>query len=215
MGAAPAARVSAQMPMSEMQSSMVDVGFAVGGAQLAADHRRMLAQAVEGLLPWLAGLPGAAVHRLRMVPGGAQGALLSRRTRLTLRVPRERASDVQALAGSLLCLGDQALSLGPAQLHELLPHNTLYAYLVAWPDADEAAFILAMNQELSILGVACRPICGRHQVVEGGAIEGFSLMLDGLSVAHSLRVLESGLGPHRRLGCGVFVPHKSATAVGG
>lgn len=200
--------------MSELRSDMVDVGFALGGAELAADHRRMLAQVVEGLLPWLAGLPSAAVHRLKLVPGGAQGALLSRRTRLTLRVPRERTGEVQALAGTQLMLGAQSLSLGPAQLHELVPHNTLYAHLVAWPDADEAAFLQAMARELSDLGVACRPICGLHQVVEGGALQGFSLMLDGLSAAHSLRVLESGLGPHRRLGCGVFVPHKSAAAVG-
>jgi len=27
-------------------------------------------------------------------------------------------------------------------------------------------------------------------------------------------VLEHGLGAHRRLGCGMFVPHKSAAAVG-
>jgi hypothetical protein len=39
-------------------------------------------------------------------------------------------------------------------------------------------------------------------------------MLDGLNAAHSLRVLEAGLGPHRRLGCGLFVPHKSSVAVG-
>jgi hypothetical protein len=39
-------------------------------------------------------------------------------------------------------------------------------------------------------------------------------MLDGLTVEDSLRVLESGLGAHRRLGCGVFVAHRSAVAVG-
>jgi hypothetical protein len=43
---------------------------------------------------------------------------------------------------------------------------------------------------------------------------GFSLMLDALSPDHSLRMLEAGLGRHRRLGCGLFVPHRSAAAVG-
>jgi hypothetical protein len=51
-------------------------------------------------------------------------------------------------------------------------------------------------------------------VAEAGALQGFSLMLDGLSAAHALRLLETGMGPHRLLGCGVFVPHKSAAAVG-
>jgi hypothetical protein len=49
---------------------------------------------------------------------------------------------------------------------------------------------------------------------DGAPVTGYSLMLDGLSPAASLRVLESGLGRHRRLGCGVFVPHKSSAAVG-
>jgi hypothetical protein len=39
-------------------------------------------------------------------------------------------------------------------------------------------------------------------------------MLDGLSRSAALRVLEAGLGRHRRLGCGLFVPHRSAAAVG-
>jgi hypothetical protein len=39
-------------------------------------------------------------------------------------------------------------------------------------------------------------------------------MLHGLATAASLRVLEAGVGRHRRLGCGLFVPHKSAAAVG-
>ncbi len=38
-------------------------------------------------------------------------------------------------------------------------------------------------------------------------------MLDGLSAGDSLRVQQHGLGAHRRLGCGVFVPHRSAAAV--
>jgi hypothetical protein len=48
---------------------------------------------------------------------------------------------------------------------------------------------------------------------DGVPVTGYSLMLDGLSPADSLRVLEAGLGRHRRLGCGLFVPHKSAAAV--
>jgi len=79
---------------------------------------------------------------------------------------------------------------------------------------DELAFVRAAQAELEALGVACRVICGRHQRTEGGALQGWSLMLDGLSVTAALRVLDSGLGRHRRLGCGLFVPHRSAAAVG-
>jgi CRISPR-associated protein Cas6 len=104
--------------------------------------------------------------------------------------------------------------VGAAHVRELLPYSAIYAHLVATDDADEARFVAAVAGELQALDVACRAICGRHQVTEGGALHGFSLMLDGLGPAQSMRVLEAGLGPHRRLGCGLFVPHKSSVAVG-
>ena len=42
----------------------------------------------------------------------------------------------------------------------------------------------------------------------------FSMMLHALVPEQSLRLQQHGLGPHRLLGCGLFVPHKSAAAVG-
>ena len=39
-------------------------------------------------------------------------------------------------------------------------------------------------------------------------------MLDHLDRGDARRILDTGLGPHRLWGCGVFVPHKSAAAVG-
>ncbi len=59
-------------------------------------------------------------------------------------------------------------------------------------------------------------MCGKRQQRDSGAgaVVGFSLMLHGLSAADSLTVQRVGIGPHRALGCGLFVPHKSAAAVG-
>jgi len=193
---------------------MVDVAFALEGDALPREHRNLLAAALEATLPWLRELPGAGVHRLNISAGGGPLALLSGRTRLTLRVPRERADDAMTLAGTELQLGASRLRVGLAHVRELLPYSALYAHLVAAADADEAAFVEAAAAELQALDVTCRAICGRHQVTEAGALRGFSLMLDGLNPAHSLRVLEAGLGPHRLLGCGLFVPHKSSVAVG-
>jgi hypothetical protein len=39
-------------------------------------------------------------------------------------------------------------------------------------------------------------------------------MLTGLRPAESVRVQTAGLGPHRKLGFGIFVPHRSTAAVG-
>ena len=47
-----------------------------------------------------------------------------------------------------------------------------------------------------------------------GELRGFSLLLHGLTPAQSLAVQSSGLGRGRKLGCGIFIPHKSVVAVG-
>ena len=199
----------------EPVARMIDLAFAVAGEALPRDHRRALAAAIESALPCWPALEQAGVHRLNVSAGGGPQALLSNRTRLTLRVPRERASEALALEGAELQVGAASLKVGAPQARELRPYSTLYAHLVAAEEgAEEAEFLDGVAAELSSLGVAGRPICGRLQVVEAGTLRGYSLMLDGLTPAGALRILEAGVGRHRRWGCGIFVPHKSAVAVG-
>jgi len=201
--------------VSELTATMLDLAFAVEGGPLPRDHRGALAAALEQRLPWLAALAGAGVHRLNVSAGGGPQVLLSNRTRLTLRVPREHTDAARALEGAELAVCHTRLRVGAAQERELLPWGTLYAHVVAAGDgADELAFLQTVEAELAALGVPGRAICGRHQELESATLHGYSLMLDGLSAAGALRLLEAGLGPHRRLGCGLFVPHKSASAVG-
>lgn len=199
-----------------MPATMVDVLYALHGQALPHDHRPALALALERLIPWLADPALAGTHRVNTVAGNGPVALLSQRSRLALRVRRERVDALAPLAGATLDVGGFVLRLGAsAMVRELLPHGTLYAHLVASCDDDELGFLAGVERELNAMDVPCRTICGRRQVIDfdGAPLTGFSLMLDGLSPAASLRVLESGLGGHRRLGCGIFVPHRSAVAV--
>lgn len=202
-------------PSAPTAAAMVDLAFALHGTVLPRDYRRPLAAALERALPWLAQVGGAGVHRLNLSPGSDGQALLAQRTRLVLRLPRERADDAAAaLAGRTLDLAGHALQVGAPQPRELLPWGTLYAHLVASAVADEAAFMAEVDAALRALQLPCRPICGRHQSLEQHSLQGYSLMLDGLSAADSLQLLQCGIGHHRRLGCGLFVPHRSAAAVG-
>jgi CRISPR-associated protein Cas6 len=195
---------------------IVDVAFPLHGSDLPRDHRLLLAQALAEVLPWLPEDPHAAVHPVKVVHGTGERALLSARARLVLRVARERAPDLAALAGRTLRVGGSELRLGEPQRRELLAHATLYAHFVDAGDADEAAFLDTIGAELQRLDVSCHRVCGREQQVRGPerTLRGFSLLLHGLRAPASLRVLEEGLGAHRLMGCGVFVPHKSAAAVG-
>lgn len=199
--------------MDARPATMVDVAFTLEGDTLPRDHRYALAEALDAALPWLPALPSAGVHRLNLVTDGGQDPMVSRRTRLVLRVPRERAADADALAGSELRVAGRSLRVGAGAQRELRHHATLFAHVVAGGD-DELRFMQAVNAELEGLGVQCRAMCGLRHVLEGGRLAGYSLMLDGLSPDESLTMLEAGIGGHRRLGCGLFVGHKSAAAVG-
>jgi CRISPR-associated protein Cas6 len=202
--------------VDDIVATMVDVVFPLAGERLPRDHHLALADALEHALPGLTAWPGLAVHRINVVAGSGSSALLSRRARLALRVRRDQVGALAALNGIALRVADCVVTLGSAQTRELVPYASLYAHLVAADDDDELAFQVSVERELQARGIRGRPICGRaHTVSIDGQrrLHGFSLMLDGLSRADAMQLLECGLGGHRKLGCGVFVPHRSAAAV--
>ncbi len=197
------------------QPPVVDVAFAVQASTLVRDHALALCEALCARLPWLAREGLAGIHPLKCVDGTDDMALLSARSRLLLRVQRTRVPALQALVGADLSVAGSVLRLGGAQVRELQPLATLYAYRVAADTADESAFMQAVARELEALDIAGQRVCGLHQQLRRGAAvqHAFSLMLHGLDEAQSLRLQQQGLGGHRLLGCGIFVPHKSAAAV--
>lgn len=193
-----------------------DVVFPLEGAFLPREHARALQQALCAIWPWLNTDPGAGIHPVKLVPGSAAPALLSRRARLLLRVGSRRMDELMALAGFELAVAGHALRLGAPHLHDLQPHRTLYAYRVAADSADEVAFMATVNAELAELDIGGERVCGKHQimVVDGQPMDTFSLMVHALPPEQSLRLQKAGLRSHRLMGCGIFVPHKSAAAVG-
>lgn len=194
--------------------NVIDIAFVIDGGQLPPEHARALAEALEQALPWASDSATLGVHPLKLARGGGQ-ALLSGRTRLTLRVPRERAEAVVGLAGGELPLPGGSLRLGAAQARELLPWGTLYAHCVSAGDSvDELAFLQAAQTELQALGIRGRVICGLPRRGADGALQGYGVMVDQLSATDSVTLQCHGLGAGRRVGLGLFVPHKSAAAVG-
>ena len=198
------------------QDTVVEAVFPLEGKALPRDHAQALLDALAGPLPWLQEDVGAGIHPLKLVSGPESLALLSQRTRLILRVHANRLDALTALAGVQLDVSGHALRLGAVHLRTLQPLATLYAYRVAASSADESAFMQAMEAELADLVIAGERVCGKRQSmrVDGLEMTTFSMMLHGLAPVQSLRLQQHGLGPHRLLGCGLFVPHKSAAAVG-
>lgn len=194
---------------------MVDVAFSLRGGTIPADHGWQLLRFLAERLDWLEAEPGAGVHPIRGARAVAGAIHLGARARLMLRLPQERAEQSFSLSGARLDLGD-GVEVGSAHLRPLFAHGTLYSQFVDMGTIDEAGFQHAVSVELESAGIGCKIICGRMRRAQTPAagIAGFSVMLHELSPEDSLRMQGAGLGEGRKLGCGIFIPHKSAAAVG-
>ena len=206
---------------------VVDLVFQIECRALPVDHAWALSQAVRTALPWLELEPVAGVHPVHVAESGngwqrPQNAgdllQLSRRTKLVLRVPRQRVDAAQALAGRQLDVAGHGLRVEKAILRPLSAITTIFSrYVVSADGLDETAFLQGALRELEALGVRPKKmLCGLEKIIATPEqpIHTRSLMLAGLKQLESVTLQQRGLGPHRLLGCGLFIPHKDIREVG-
>jgi CRISPR-associated protein Cas6 len=203
-----------------LAGDIVDAVFAIACPSLPVDHAYALSKAVEIALPWFADEPDAGLHTIHgaasgsgwMRPEGADALLqLSHRARLALRLPAHRFDDATALVGRTLDVAGWRLRVDKVALRPLSRITTLFARSVVLDGEDETAFSAAAVAELDALGIRpARIVCGRTTPLATPArvYETRSLMLAGLTLEESLALQRHGLGAKRKLGCGVFIPHK-------
>jgi len=206
---------------AEDPGDVVDAVFAISCPSLPLDHAYALSQAIQAALPWFAEEPGAGLHTVHgaasasgwMRPEGEDALLqLSRRTRLVLRLPRKRLDDAAALLGRTLAVAGWPLRVDALAARPLSRMTTLFSRGVVLAGADdEAAFLVAAAEALGALGITPETmLCGRATLLATPArsYQTRSLMLAGLTPAQSLALQRHGLGGERKLGCGLFIPHK-------
>ncbi|MEO8133698.1 MAG: type I-MYXAN CRISPR-associated protein Cas6/Cmx6 [Betaproteobacteria bacterium] len=199
----------------------MDAVFAISCRSLPVDHAYALSQAIEAALPWFAQEPHAGLHLIHGASSGsgwmrpeAPDALLylSQRTRLALRLPSHRLHDAAALLGRTMDVAGCPLRVEGLGVRTLSGIANLFARGVLFDAAgNEGDFLAAANAELATLGI--RPaeiLCGRSTTIATPArvYEARSLMLAGLARDQSLALQQHGLGAGRKLGCGLFIPHK-------
>ena len=202
-------------------AEIVDAVFAIACASLPIDHGWALCRAIEDALPWFAEEPGAGLHTIHggesgsgwLRPEGPEARIeLSRRAKLALRLPRHRARDAAGLTGRTLDVAGSALVAGAMTVRPLSRITTLFSRSVAYEgEYDEPAFVEAALAELAAMGARPgRMLCGREVAVSTaqGTWRTRSLMVAGLAPEQSLALQRTGLGIGRRLGCGLFIPHK-------
>ncbi len=198
-------------------ADMVDVVFELEAGTLAPDHADVLAGALCRALPWLEQEPRAGILPLSGLGRGDGVNYIGRRSRLVMRLPIHRGASADSLRGSTLDLGGKPLGIGRSSLRPLLPlTDVVYSYCIDLGTADEIEFLAACRAELAAGGIGGEPVTGRPRRIRhaGGELRGFALMLHGLKRDDSVAIQESGMGSHRLLGCGHFLPHKSIAAVG-
>lgn len=203
---------------ADAETTWVDLTFPVSaaqGGQVASDYARRLAQGIVRILPWWSTEQNAGVHPLKGLSSCGGSLLVGGRTHLTLRIPESRVDDCAQLAGREIDL-EGKIALGTPRLRALLAHPVVYSSCVASGDDDEAGFLAYAKETLESMGIESQMIVGKQSVMltDSGSTVGFSLMIAGLSIENSLRIQQKGLGMHRSLGCGIFVPHRSINAVG-
>jgi CRISPR-associated protein Cas6 len=146
-------------------------------------------------------------------PEGVDAVLqLSHRAKLALRLPRHRLDDAAALLGRTLEVAGSPLRVDRLSLRPLSTITTLFARCVLLAAAgDEPTFLATAAGELGALGInPGTMLCGRVTPVATPACtyQTRSLMVAGLMPEQSLALQRHGLGAERKLGCGVFIPHK-------
>lgn len=182
---------------------------------LPVDHGYALYLALVELMPWIADEEFLGIHPIQGADLADGNLMVNRRCKLMIRAPRERAAALMALTGKEFSIAGHTIGIGAAKLRALSWHTPLYAHCVTTGSSDERTFAVDVIRLLDDMKIDSRFICGKRQTLTTaqGIEHGYSLMLHGLPIEHALQVQQEGLGTNRKLGCGIFIPHKSITAV--
>jgi len=202
---------------------VLDLSFAIRCKQLPIDHAWDLSQAIRKALPWFDEEPLAGVHSIHVAESGNgwlrpddnAGLLIpSRRTRLELRLPKQRIERAKALTGQTLSWDDYALSVGEAKEKSFSNAAVLFARYVLSSDTEsEEQFLQRMAVEVQQLTQfkIKKMLCGRshHLQTPQGRLLTRHLMLADLDNETAIHLQQVGLGEGRKYGCGLLLPHKS------
>ena len=204
---------------------VIDLSFKIDCRQIPVRHAWELSQALHQALPWIVDEPEFGIHQIHGAASGngwerpPDGELmhLSKRTRMQLRVPAGRVDDAAGLEGKTLDVAGHEVTVGKMNAKKIDPFSTIFSrYVVSSAEMSEDEFLQWVVAELKARDIHARKLlCGIGHAIEadGELIETRSLMIADLDKVTSVALQEVGLGSHRHLGCGIFIPHKGIKAV--
>ncbi len=211
----------------DIPDDILDVVFGISCRTLPVDHAYALSSAIKNELDWIEKETGAGVHTIHVAASGngwfrpedaSQLLYPSRRTKLTLRIPKLRVEDAKALIGKTLDVDGNSLTVKDMGEKQLTDIATLFArYIIMNNAVNESEFMEEVVQALNSLGIKPKKmLCGKETRISIGDsnVTTRSLMIADLSSADSIMLQQQGLGSHRWMGCGIFLPHKDINEIG-
>jgi len=214
----------------QVPDDVVDLIYNIDCKCLPLDHAYTFSEAIRKALPWMDGESLAGIHLIHgaesgngwMRPEDPTNELLylSKRSRMTLRVPKHRVEDARGLTGEKLDIDGHSLEVGKAKVRLFSTMPTQFARYVVVPEGisheDETAFMAYAVEALQGLDIRVRKLlCGRAHALQhpDGDLYTRSIMLADLELEETVILQQQGIGQHRKIGCGLFIPHKGIKAV--
>lgn len=208
---------------------VVDMSFKLECKILPLDHAQALSDAILSALPWFAEEDQTGLHLIHVAESGNgwyrpedpdnEVLCLSRRTRMTLRLPKHRIDDAHALTDQTLDIEGYALTVKEGTIRPLSALPTLFArYVVAQENQDEDTFLANMAASLREMDVPVKKLMAgkQHRMrMADGPVYTRSLMVADLTPEAAVKLQQEGIGPGRKYGCGLFMPQKGIKPVNG
>jgi CRISPR-associated protein Cas6 len=206
--------------------AVIDLSFVLVGRTIPLDHGYALFSALSRIVPELHGDRRVGVHPIRGRQSAPGVLSLTERSRLKLRMPAERVAPYLVLAGSALDLDGDRVSVGIPRVEALCPAALLTSRLVTIGRLTDPGPVLeSLRAQMAELGIdgtltlfpSTNPkrageLTRRVIRIKGKRLVGYAVGVRGLDEQSSVNLQEHGLGSHRRMGCGLFLPSREGDA---
>ena len=206
---------------------VVDISFKLECKTLPLDHAHALSTAIQKALPWFADEKQTGLHLIHVAESGNgwfrpedpenEVLCLSRRTKLTLRVPKYRIDDAHALTESEMDISGHTLKVKEGSVKALVALPTLFArYIETDAAKNEDIFLSEMATCLQAMGIPVRKLMAgkqyRHRLPDHEVFTR-SLMVADLGKEDAVKLQQLGIGTGQKYGFGLFLPQKGIKAV--
>ena len=197
---------------------ITEMSFNIVGTRLPIDNGyplyASLCTTLDKRLP-----PDVGMHSVGGINDG-KTVFLDRNSKLRFRTNLSNLPFLSQFTGKSLSVEGYKIRLGTFNIYQIQPSPTLYSRLTTFSKVmDESSFLQHVHATLDFLQVKADPIlpCNlqgdfvgstqrRIVTIKNNKIVGFGLKLDNLSDEDSMKIIHTGLGGRRHMGCGIFSP---------